>query len=117
MPAGDRNVKYIDATLPSLTLGIVPPMDLALGAEEGISPFPLKARIHDNSRPTVGSVGLFGARRDIAAPGLIRLHDGLDLLASIRTPVFSVQDGKVLSVGGTSVLIEHTKGFRYFTFY
>lgn len=105
--------EYLDPML----LGIVPPMDLGLGAPEGISPFPLKLRTHDNSRPTVGSVGLFGARRDVAAPGLIRLHEGVDLLAAIGTPVFSVQHGTVLSVGSTSVLIEHTRGFRYLTFY
>lgn len=105
--------EYLDPML----LGIVPPMDLGLGDPEGISPFPLKLRTHDNSRPTVGSVGLFGARRDVAAPGLIRLHEGVDLLATIGTPVFSVQHGTVLSVGSTSVLIEHTRGFRYFTFY
>ncbi len=100
-----------------LILGIVPPMDLGLGAAEGISPFPLKLRVHDNSRPTVGSVGLFGARRDATAPSLIRLHDGVDLLAPIGTPVFAAQEGIVLSVSPTSILIEHTKGFRYLTFY
>lgn len=105
--------EYLDPTL----LGIVPPMDLGLGDAEFISPFPLKLRTHDNSRPTVGSVGLFGARRDVTAPGLIRLHEGVDLLAPSGTPVFSVQHGTVLSVGNTSVLIEHTRGFRYFTFY
>src|SRR5688572_20198096 len=102
--------QYVDPTL----LGIVPPMDLGLGAEEGISPFPLKLRTHDNSRPTVGSVGLFGARRGtgIAPPaGLIRLHEGVDLLAPIGTPVFVVQAGIVLNVGATSVLVEHSKGF------
>jgi murein DD-endopeptidase MepM/ murein hydrolase activator NlpD len=104
---------FIDPTM----LGITPPMDLGLGAEEGISPFPMKLRTHDNSRPTVGSVGLFGARRDVPAPGLIRLHEGVDLLAPIGTPVFTVQDGIVVAAGATSVLIEHTKGFRYLTFY
>jgi murein DD-endopeptidase MepM/ murein hydrolase activator NlpD len=104
--------QYLDPLL----LGIVPPMDLGL-APEGISPFPLKLRTHNNSRPIVGSVGLFGARRNVDAPGLIRLHEGVDLLAPIGTPVFSVQHGTVLSVGTTSVLIEHTRGFRYLTFY
>ena len=37
--------EYLDPML----LGIVPPMDLGLGAPEGISPFPLKLRTHDNS--------------------------------------------------------------------
>lgn len=105
--------EYLDPTL----LGIVPPMDLGLGDAESISPFPLKLRTHDNSRPTVGSVGLFGARRDIAAPDLIKLHEGVDLLAPIGTAVFSVQHGTVISVGTSSVLIEHTRGFRYFTYY
>lgn len=105
--------QYLDPVL----LGIVPPMDLGLEGAEGISPFPMKLRTHDNSRPTVGSVGLFGARRDLTAPGLIRLHEGVDLLAPTGTPVFSVQHGTVISAGATSVLIEHTRGFRYFTFY
>jgi murein DD-endopeptidase MepM/ murein hydrolase activator NlpD len=109
----ERMTQYLDPTL----LGIVPPMDLGLGAQEGISPFPLKLRTHDNSQPTVGSVGLFGARRNVAAPGLIRTHEGVDLLAGTGTPVFSVQHGKVLSVGTTSVSIGHTRGFRYLTFY
>ena len=105
--------QYIEPRL----LGIVPPMDLGLGDSEFISPFPLKARVHDNSRPTVGSVGLFGARRDVTSPGLIRLHDGLDLLAPIGTPVFASQSGTVLAVGEASLTLEHTKGFHYLTYY
>ena len=117
---------YINPTL----LGIVPPMDLGRSTdiwpsslpEEGISPFPMKLRTHDNSRPTVGSVGLFGARRGAGDARFMRSHEGVDLLAPIGTPIFAVQTGSILDVnvgadGSSSVLIEHTLGMRYLTFY
>jgi murein DD-endopeptidase MepM/ murein hydrolase activator NlpD len=113
--------QYIDPTL----LGIVPPMDLGRSSdllpsslpEEGISPFPLKLRVHNNSRPTVGSVGLFGARRGAGEGRSIRLHDGVDLLAPIGTPVFSVQSGTITFADDDQVRIEHVEGFRYVTVY
>jgi len=99
-------------------LGIIPPMDLSLGDPQSISPFPMKLRTHDNSNPTVGSIGLFGARRNVTN-GLIRLHEGVDLLGDIGTKIFAVQDGKILAINSkkTALSIEHTKGFRYVTFY
>lgn len=85
--------------------------------EEGISPFPLKLRTHDNSRPTVESVGLFGARRGAGEGRFIRSHEGVDLLAPIGTPVFAAQSGRILDASASSVLIEHTLGMSYLTFY
>jgi hypothetical protein len=117
--------QYIDPTL----LQITPPMDLGRSMDlipsslpdEIISPFPLKLRTHNNSRPTVGSVGLFGARRKNGEGRLVRTHDGVDLLAPIGTPVFAVQDGTVASVSTDSdnktITIEHKQGFRYISFY
>lgn len=114
--------QYINPTL----LGIVPPMDLGRGSadlmppstpQEFISPFPLKLRTHNNSRPTVDTVGMFGARRSDIYPDLIRLHDGVDLLAPIGTPVFAAQTGRIASVTDGHVRIEHTEGFRFVTAY
>lgn len=99
-------------------LGIVPPMDLSIGDPQFISPFPMKLRTHDNSSPTVGSIGLFGARRNVAN-GLIRFHEGVDLLGPIGTKIFAVQDGKITAINSrnNALRIEHLKGFRYSTFY
>lgn len=114
--------QYMDPTL----LGITPPMDLGRGnqepianplPQEGLSLFPLKLRTHNNSRPPIDSVGLFGARRSDADWDLLRLHDGVDLLAPIGTPVFAVQAGKIVAVSDGHVRIEHTEGFRFITAY
>jgi hypothetical protein len=94
-----------------LNLPIVPPMDRnasMLGIDR-ISPIPLELR-------TRQGVGLFGSRRG-ADSGHIRMHEGIDLLAPIGTPVFTVAGGTIVSGSGGSVLIFHDHGFRYLTFY
>lgn len=101
-------------------------MDLGRGTQEpipdplppeGLSPFPLKLRTHNNSRPPIDSVGLFGARRSDLDWDLLRLHDGVDLLAPIGTPVFAVQAGRIAQVTDGHVRIEHTEGFRFISAY
>jgi len=108
--------QYIDPTL----LRIIPPMDLGrrdifyTPPAARISPFPLKLR---------GYAGQFGIPRRQEAGQLIRSHEGVDLLAPINTPVFAVQEGTVVSAstnestGSGTITIEHTKGFRFTTFY
>lgn len=116
--------EYIDPTL----LGIAAPMDLQRSTDlipdplpdERISEFPMKLRMQDHQ--PVQSIGLFGVRRNNGEGRLIRTHDGVDLLAPSGTPVFAVQDGIIRSVtvgssGSSTILIEHTRGFRYVTFY
>lgn len=119
--------QYIDPTL----LGIIPPMDLGRSTDivpaslppERISEFPLKLRTHNNNRTPVNSIGLFGARRGTGEGRLIRPHEGVDLLATSGTPVFAVQDGTIVNVKVDPddrtgwIVIEHTQGFRYITFY
>lgn len=99
-------------------LGIIPPMDLSLGDPQFISPFPMKLRIYNNSLPRVGSVGLFGARRNVKN-NFIRLHEGVDLIAPKGTKIFAVQDGAITAINAknTALRMEHTKGFRYSTYY
>ena len=116
--------EYIDPTL----LGIAAPMDLQRSTaivpdrppDERISEFPMKLRMKDHN--PVQSVGLFGVRRNNGEGRLIRTHDGVDLLAPSGTSVFAVQEGIIRSVsvaadGSSTILIEHTRGFRYVTFY
>jgi len=93
-----------------LRLPLVPPMDRnrAMPGIDRISPLPLELR-------TRQGVGLFGTRRGEPL-GLIRMHEGVDLLAPIGEPVFAAATGTVVSAGG-SVLILHDHGFRYLTFY
>lgn len=93
-----------------LALPLVPPMDRnsAMPGIDRISPFPLELR-------TRAGVGLFGTRRGEPL-GLIRMHEGVDLLAPIGEPVFAAARGTVVSVGST-VLLHHDDGFRYLTFY
>ena len=94
-----------------LDLPIVPPMDLnaTMPGIDRISPYPMQLR-------TRAGVGLFGTRRD-TDPGLIRLHEGVDLLAPIGTKVFAAATGKVIGGSATSVLLLHDVGFRFLTFY
>jgi hypothetical protein len=94
-----------------LSLPIVPPMDrnASMPGIDKISPIPLELR-------TRQGVGLFGTRRD-ADNGLIRMHEGVDLLAPIGTPVFAAAGGSVVGGSDISVLIAHDHGFRYLTFY
>ena len=94
-----------------LDLPIVPPMDLnaSMPGIDRISPYPMQLR-------TRASVGLFGTRRD-ADPGLIRLHEGVDLLAPIGTKVFAAATGKVIGGSATSALLLHDNGFRFLTYY
>jgi hypothetical protein len=93
-----------------LRLPLVPPMDRnrSMPGIDRISPVPLELR-------TRQGVGLFGTRRGEPA-GLIRMHEGIDLLAPIGEPVFAAASGTVVNAGG-SVLILHEHGFRYLTFY
>jgi transposase-like protein len=77
---------------------VTPPMDRnfpvdANGVrlpEAEISQHPLRLR-------TNRSVGLFGTRRGRDG-GLIRMHEGVDLLAPVGEPVFAVADGRVVRV-------------------
>ena len=94
-----------------MSLPIVPPMDRnsSLPGIDKISPIPLELR-------TRHGVGLFGTRRGVDN-GLIRMHEGVDLLAPICTRS-SLQREVALSGGSnTSVRISHDHGFRYLTFY
>jgi Peptidase family M23 len=45
------------------------------------------------------------------------MHEGIDLLAPIGTPVFAAAGGSVIEESNTSLLILHNHGFRYLTFY
>lgn len=94
-----------------LSLPIVPPMDrnASMPGIDLISPIPLELR-------TRQGVGLFGTRR-AAGNGLIRMHEGVDLLAPIGTPVFAAAGGRVVGGSSSSILIFHDHGFRYLTFY
>jgi len=94
-----------------LSLPIVPPMDrnAAMPGIDKISPIPLELR-------TRQGVGLFGTRRG-ADNGLIRMHEGVDLLAPIGTPVFAAAGGSVVGGSNSSILILHDHGFQYLTFY
>jgi len=98
---------YLDA----IYLPIVPPMDLNrdMPGIDLISPFPLQLR-------TRSSLGLFGTRRAVSN-GLIRMHEAVDLLAPIKTPVFAVASGNVIGGSGSSALIVHERGFKFLTFY
>ena len=93
------------------SLPIVPPMDRnsSMPGIDKVSPIPLELR-------TRQGVGLFGTRRDVEN-GLIRMHEGVDLLAPIGTPVFAAAGGRVVGGGNSSILIFHDHGFRYLTFY
>src|SRR5687767_12991735 len=97
---------------PATCLPIVPPMDRNAAAPDidKISSTPLELR-------TRAGVGLFGTRRDAGGNGLIRMHEGVDLLAPIGTPVFAAASGTVIGGGNGSVLMLHDHGFRYLTFY
>lgn len=101
-------IDYLDPTL----LGIVPPMDLNSGlpGNDFISPIPMELR-------TRSGVGLFGTRRDAGGNGLIRMHEGVDLLAKIGTKVFAVASGKVIGGSATSILLQHDIGYKFLTFY
>jgi murein DD-endopeptidase MepM/ murein hydrolase activator NlpD len=98
-------------TVNPLDLPIVPPMDLNASTPgiDRISPYPMQLR-------TRASVGLFGTRRD-ADPGLIRLHEGVDLLAPIGTKVFAAATGRVIGGSATSALLLHDNGFQFLTYY
>lgn len=95
-----------------LNLPIVPPMDrnAAMKGIDRISPIPLELR-------TRKGVGLFGTRRGAGGDGLIRMHEGVDLLAPIGTPVCAAAGGSVVGGSDSSILILHDHGFRYLTFY
>ena len=101
-----------------ILLPIVPPMDLnrSMPGIDRISPFPLELR----SR---ASLGLFGTRRsadndeDPATPDIVRMHEGVDLLAPVGTPVAAAASGKVIGGSASSLLLLHEHGFRYLTFY
>ncbi len=92
-------------------LPIVPPMDLNsnLPDIDKISPFPMQLK-------TRRGVGLFGTRRE-ADSGLIRMHEAVDLLAPVGTPVFAASTGTVIGGSSTSCLISHDHGIKYLTFY
>lgn len=99
-------------------LPIVPPMDInrSMQGIDRISPFPMELR-------TNRGVGLFGTRRgadndsDPTTPDLIRLHEGVDLLAPRGTLVFAASEGTVVGGSGSSCLLLHDDGFKYLTFY
>ena len=101
-----------------LGLPIVPPMDLnrTMPNIDRISPFPMELR-------TRAGVGLFGTRRgadndnDPTTPDLIRMHEGVDLLAPRGTPVFAASAGAVIGGSNSSVLLLHDDGFKYLTYY
>lgn len=90
-------------------LPIVPPMDLNQESSDvdKLSRFPMKLRTYK---------GLFGARRD-EDPGLIRMHEGVDLLAPLGEPVYAAASGRVVSVGDSTILIQHDIGVRFATYY
>jgi hypothetical protein len=100
-----------DVSLDPLSLPIVPPMDLnaSMPGIDRISPFPMRLR-------TRSGVGLFETRRGVAN-GLVRVHEGVDLLAPIGTKVFAAANGVVIQAGANSLLIQHDNGFRFLTFY
>jgi murein DD-endopeptidase MepM/ murein hydrolase activator NlpD len=97
-------------------LPLTPPMDLNgnLPGIDKISLFPMQLR-------TRSSIGLFGARRDATPNGannsqwLLRLHQGIDLLAPLGTYVFASADGKVTFADGDGVTILHDYGIKFFT--
>jgi hypothetical protein len=97
-----------------LLLPIVPPMDRNADDpdRELISTFPMELR-------TNRGVGLFGTRRQSSAsdPRLIRMHEGVDLLAPQGTPVFAASVGTVIGATEKSLLLLHDAGFKYLTFY
>jgi len=109
--------KYLDPTL----LGITPPMDL--GRQDILTPAPPTMRISPFPLKLRGYTGQFGISRHQGEAQYVRSHEGVDLLAPIGTPVFAVQDGKVINASVdadsefSTITIEHTKGFRYTTFY
>jgi hypothetical protein len=45
------------------------------------------------------------------------MHEGVDLLAPIGTPVFAAASGEVVSASDSSVLIRHDAGAPFVTFY
>lgn len=108
------STQYLDP----IHLPIVPPMDLhrTMPGIDRISPFPMELR-------AARSIGLFGTRRgadndnDPTTPDLIRMHEGVDLLAPRGTPVFAAATGTVLSGSPTSLLLRHDDGFHFLTYY
>jgi len=84
-----------------MDIPVTPPMDLnfPVDATTGvrlpnaeISPHPMRLR-------TNRSVGLFGTRRSSNDDnGLIRAHEGVDLLAPVGEPVYAIADGRVVRV-------------------
>lgn len=106
------------ALLDPVYLPLVPPMDLnrSMPGIDKISPLPMELR-------TRLGIGLFGTRRgsdndsDPTTPDFIRIHQGVDLLAPVGTPVFAASGGTVVGGGSSSVLLLHEDGFKYLTFY
>lgn len=108
----------ISSFLDPYLLPLTPPMDLNSTAPgiDKISPFPMQLRTRAN-------VGLFGARRDATPTGannadwLIRMHQGIDLLAPKGTKVFASAGGTVSHADANGVTILHNFGVNFFTNY
>jgi murein DD-endopeptidase MepM/ murein hydrolase activator NlpD len=94
-------------------LPIVPPIDLNhnMNGIDIISPFQMQLR-------TKHGLGLFATRRKADdVNGLIRMHQGIDLLAPIGTSVYAVASGVVSDIDATHVFVTHDNNIKFMSCY